>query len=248
MRPARAGSTFAGSEVMRKRTQIEGLLWSLYSTSASARAVRSCDAPVNRLQALVDVAAVQEIDERPGDHRFVLRAHRQVGVVPLSEHAQPFEILPLQVDVLLGVLAAGAPDLDRRHLRLARAQLAIDLDFDGQPVAIPARNVGRIEARHGLRFDHEVLQNLVERGAQMNPPVGIGRPVVEDVHGASGAGGPNPAIEILLLPPLERLRLGLRKVGLHRKAGLRQIDGLLQVDGFGIHLFGVNSMVAGKAG
>ena len=40
-RPARSGWIFAGSEVNSKRTQIDGLVWSLYSTSASASAVRS---------------------------------------------------------------------------------------------------------------------------------------------------------------------------------------------------------------
>src|ERR1035441_10322104 len=36
------------------------------------------DAPVYRLEALVHVALVQEIDERAGDHRLIPRAHRQV--------------------------------------------------------------------------------------------------------------------------------------------------------------------------
>ena len=39
-RPA-PGSIAAGSEVSANRTQIEGLVWSAYSTSASASAVRS---------------------------------------------------------------------------------------------------------------------------------------------------------------------------------------------------------------
>jgi len=43
-----------------------------------------------------------------------MRAHREIGIFPLSEDAQPLEILALQVDVFLGVLAAGAPNLDDR--------------------------------------------------------------------------------------------------------------------------------------
>ena len=40
-RPASAGSSCAASEVRAKRTQIDGLEWFSYSTSASASAVRS---------------------------------------------------------------------------------------------------------------------------------------------------------------------------------------------------------------
>ena len=35
-------------------------------------------APVDGLEAFVDVAAVEEIDERAGDHRLVLRAHGEI--------------------------------------------------------------------------------------------------------------------------------------------------------------------------
>ena len=133
------------------------------------------DAPVDRLEALIDIAAVQELDERAGDHGLVVRAHREIGIFPLAEHAQALEILALQVDEFLGVLAAGAADFDGRHLRFLGAEVVIDLDLDGQAVAVPARDVGRIEARHGLRFDDEVLQDLIESRAEVDPAVGIGR-------------------------------------------------------------------------
>ena len=71
------------------------------------------------------------------------------GIVPLAEDAEALEIGALDIDVLFGVLAAGAADLDGRHVRLLAAEFAIDLDFDGQAVAIPAGDVGRIEAGHG---------------------------------------------------------------------------------------------------
>ena len=95
--------------------------------------------------------------------------------------------MALQVDVLFGVLAAGAADFDGGHLRLFGAQVVIDLDLDGQAVAVPAGHVGRVEARHGLRFDDEVLEDLVEGGAQVDAAVGVGRAVVQDVGGAAGA-------------------------------------------------------------
>ena len=162
------------------------------------------DAPVDGLEAFVDVAAVEEIDEGAGDDRLVLRAHGEVRVVPLAEDAEALEIGALDIDELFGVLAAGAADLDGGHVGLLAAEFVIDLDFDGQAVAIPAGHVGRIEAHHGFGLDDEVLEDLVERGAEMDAAVGVGRAVVEDVGGASGAGGANLARRGLPSPSARR--------------------------------------------
>ncbi len=187
------------------------------------------DAPVHRLEAFVDVAAVEEIDERAGDYRLIVRAHGEIGIVPLAEDAEALEIGALEIDVLFGVLAAGAADFDGGHVRLFAAELAIDLDFDGQAVAIPAGDVGRIEAGHGARLDDEILQDFVERGSEVNSPVGVGRAIVQHPHGLAGARGANLRVETFLFPPLDELGLGLRQVGLHGEGGFGQIDGLLQI-------------------
>ena len=75
-------------------------------------------APVDRLEAFVDVAAIEKLDERAGDDRLILRAHGEIGIVPAAEHAEALEIVALEIDVLFRVLAARAADLHGRHLRL----------------------------------------------------------------------------------------------------------------------------------
>jgi len=47
-------------------------------------------------------------------------------------------------------------------------------------VAVPARDVRRAFAEHGLGFHHEILQNFVERGAHVDVAVGKRRSVVQD--------------------------------------------------------------------
>ena len=205
-------------------------------------------APVHRLQAFVDVAPVQEFHERGGDHRLVLRAHGEIRVVPTAEDAQALEIRALQVHVFLGVFAAFGADLGRSHFGFARAELAIDLDFDGQAVAVPAGDIGGIEARHGLGFDDEILEYLVERGAQVNAAVGVGRAIVQDVSGPAGARAADLAVDILAVPALEQLRLGLGEVGLHREAGAGQIDSLLQINVMRVHFAGIIPSYTTRAG
>ena len=168
------------------------------------------DAPVHRLETFVDVALIEEIDKRASDHGLILGAHREVWIFPAAEDAEALEIGPLDIDVLLGVLAAGAADLARGHLRFLGTEFAIHLDFDGQAVAIPAGDVGRIETGHGARLDHEILEDFIERGTEVDAAVGVRRPVVQHVERPAGARRANLMIKLLAFPALERLRLGLR--------------------------------------
>ncbi len=94
------------------------------------------------------------------------------------------------------VVAAGAADGDGVHLELFAAELLVDFDFDGEAVAVPAGDVGGVEAGHGLGLDDEVLDALVEGVAEVDGSVGVGRAVVEDVFGGAGAGGADLGVEV----------------------------------------------------
>ena len=78
--------------------------------------------------------------------------------------------------------AALAAELDDRHRVLVLAPGAVvllDLPFDRQPVAVPARHVVRVVPEHLLRAHYKVLENLVERVPDVDVAVGVGRPVVQ---------------------------------------------------------------------
>ena len=144
------------------------------------------DAPVDGLEAAVDEAFFEEAVEGLESAGLVVAGHGLVGLVPAAEAADALKLRGLQVNVLLRVGAAGLEDRGDRHLELFAAQLLVDLDLDGQAVAVVAGNVGRVESGHGLRLDDEVLQALVEGVAEVDGAVGVGRAVVEQVGGAAG--------------------------------------------------------------
>ncbi len=91
-------------------------------------------------------------------------------------------------------------------------------------MAVPAGDVGGVEAGHGLGLDDEVLDALVEGVAEVDGSVGVGRAVVEDVFGGSGAGGANLGIQVLLLPGGEAFGLVVRQIRLHGEGRLRQVQ------------------------
>ena len=104
-----------------------------------------------------------------------------------------------------------------------------DRVLDRQPVAVPARHVGRVEAGEDLRLDDDVLEDLVDRVADVDVAVGVGRPVVQDVLRPAPAGGAQFSVQVHFLPALQDFRLALREAGLHRKIRLRQVQGFLVV-------------------
>ena len=182
------------------------------------------DAPVDGFEALVDEAVFEEGEERFGDGGLILLRHGQVGICPAAKDAEAFKLRPLEIDVLLRVLAAGATDGDGVHVQLFAAELLVDLDFDGEAVAVPAGDVGGVKAGHGLGFDDEVLDALVESVAEVDGAVGVWRAVVEDVLGCAGAGVANLAVQVFALPCGEASGLVERQVSLHGKGRLRQIE------------------------
>ena len=110
----------------------------------------------------------------------------------------------------------------RLRLALGAVVFFLDLPFDRQAVAVPARHVIRIEAEHLLAPRHDVLEDFVERVPDMNVAVGVGRAVVEDKSRPAFAGRPQPAVKIDAPPAREDFRLLLRQAGAHREIGLGQ--------------------------
>ena len=196
-------------------------------------------APVDGLEPLVDEAAPDEAAELPRDHRLVGGRHRDVGVLPIAEDADPLELLALDVDEAERVLAAAPPLLDRVHRaphvhrRLVQAELLVHLVLDRQAVAVPARHVDRVEAEHRARLHDHVLEHLVEHVAEVDVVVRVGRPVVEDPEGPAGAHLAQALVDPELGPPGEHPGLRLREVGLHREGRFRQIQRGLVVHGQG---------------
>ncbi|OPZ02461.1 MAG: hypothetical protein BWZ09_02552 [Alphaproteobacteria bacterium ADurb.BinA305] len=189
------------------------------------------EAPVHRLQALEHVAVLRHLGERADLVGFVGEVHRAVGVVPVAEHAEADEVGLLDLDLLGGVGAAqlthavGGQVLAVRHL---------DLVLDRQAVAVPARNVGRVEAGQRLRAHDDVLEDLVQRVADVQAAVGVGRAVVEHELGPAGAGLADALVELLLLPVGDPVRLAPGQVATHREGGVGQVERLAVVGHGGI--------------
>jgi len=192
-------------------------------------------APVNGLEPLVHEAAPHKASEFPGDRRLVGGLHRDVRVLPVPEHAQPLELLALDVDELGGVVAAATEFLHGvhggAHVHLGRVEpeLLVHLVLDREPMAVPAGHVHRVVAEHGARLHDEILQDLVERRAHVDVAVGVGRAVVEDPEGPVLPRLPEPGVDVHRLPAAEHLRLHPREGGLHGEVRLRQVQRRLVV-------------------
>ncbi len=108
------------------------------------------EAPVHRLEPLVDEATLKKAVKGLKRRGLVAGRHGEVGPVPCAEDAQPLELAALEIDILLRVAATGRQELFCRHLVLFAAQLLVHLDLDRQAMAVPARHVRRIETGHGF--------------------------------------------------------------------------------------------------
>ena len=144
-------------------------------------------------------------------------------MLPVTEDTETAELAALNVDELAGVFLRLLA-----HLQGGESRGGLHhTELDRQSVAIPPGNERGLESRHRLRFDHEVLEDLVERRAHVDIAVGEGRPVVQDEFRRTLASLLNRRIKPPLLPLGQKFRLTLGQTGFHRKVGLGKQDGIL---------------------
>ena len=154
-------------------------------------------APHHRAQAAIERAVQCEPPDFAGDRRFGADIHRRVAVRPIAENPQPLKFRRLHAEPMRGIGAAFGAEIKHRHRILVAPGFAVFFlhpPFDRQAVAIPARNVIGVVARHLPRAVDHVLQDLVQRMADMDVAVRVRRPVMQD------EGRPARALRPQLLP------------------------------------------------
>src|SRR5690606_23084344 len=148
-----------------------------------------------------------------------------VRVVPVADHAQALEVLALDLDLRLRVFAALLPELGRVQLDADLAVLLLDRDLDRQAVAVPARAVRRVEAGQVARLDDEVLEDLVDRVAEVDRAVGVWRAVVQHEQRAALGVRAQLLVEAFGFPAREDVGLAARQVATHGEVGGGQVEG-----------------------
>src|SRR5207237_3552714 len=83
--------------------------------------------------------------------------------------------------------AARLAELRAGHLALLRSELLVDLQLDGEAVAIPAGHHVADLAGHRVELADDVLEDLVEEVTLVDGAVRVRRPVVEHEAAAAAA-------------------------------------------------------------
>src|SRR5450830_1423977 len=178
------------------------------------------EAPVHGLEALEHETALDDFGQRADFTGFVLEVHGFVRVGPVTQDTQADELGLLPFDLLGGIGTAqlagfiGAQVLAVGHF---------DFVFDRQAVAVPARDIRRVETRKGLRADDHVLENLVQRMTDVNRAVGVRRAVVQDEFRTILANLAQLSVQANTVPALQDLRFALWQAGLHWEGGVRKV-------------------------
>ena len=168
------------------------------------------NAPVHGFFAPVHEALLDEVGELPQFIGLILRGEGQVRVVPVTQNTEALKLLALQVDVLAGIGIAGRSDRGRIGIGLALgAQFLGHLGLDGQAMAVPAGNVRGLESAQGLRLQDQILENLVQRRADVHIAVGEGWAVMQDKPGRLSPGRHQLTIKVRAVPLGQPLRLPL---------------------------------------
>ena len=91
-------------------------------------------------------------------------------------------------------------------------------------MAVPARHVRHVFAAHCLVLENEILENLVQRRADVHIAVGERRAVVQQKTLRALAPLLDLFVQAVRIPLGQALRLALHKAGAHRKIRLRKVQ------------------------
>ena len=181
-------------------------------------------APVNGLQALVDVALLCHLTEDLDLAGLKLRLQGQVGVLKVTDDAQTLELVAHDVDVLGGELFANLAQLQLGDVLLLLADGGQRLQLNGQAVGIKAGHIGSLEALHVLVADDDILDDLVQRGAHVDVAVCIRRAVVQNELGLAVVVLDELIVQVVVFPVLEHDRLLFGQACAHLEQRLGQIQ------------------------
>ena len=135
--------------------------------------------PVNRLEALVNMAISVHLAEHANLIRFKARVHRKVRMLPVSDNAEALEASHLQHGILLCVVMACSAEVGCGHFLVVELLLFDDGAFNRHAVVVPARDIRDITAAHHITAVDKVFQRLIQRMTHVNIAVGKRRAVVE---------------------------------------------------------------------
>ena len=186
-------------------------------------------APVDGLQALVDVALAVHLAEDLDLLGLELLVHGQIGLLPVRHDAQALEALALPVHILQGEVPAGGAEVGDGHGLAVELVLLDDGGLDGHTVVVPAGDVGGVKAPHGPGADDEVLEGLVQGVAHVDVAVGEGRAVVEHEAGLARVALPQLGIDVDLVPFGQHSGLPLGQPAPHGEGGVGGDDGVFVV-------------------
>ena len=97
---------------------------------------------------------------------------------------------------------------------------------------MPAGDVVRLAAAHGLVLHDDVLDGLIHGVADVDLAIRVGRAVVEHEFRRAVPLRETLVIQVHVLPEFDEFRFFLRKIAPHGEIGLRQMQSLAV-----IHLF-----------
>src|SRR4029077_6966664 len=172
----------------------------------------------------IDTSPLHEFPELTNDRGLIAGIHREIGMLPITQDAEPLKLLTLNRVKLLRIIPAEFADSRSIERLFLVAKLFEHLMFDRQAMAIPPWHIRHLVACHRLRFDDDVFENLVQRVTDMNSAIGIGRAIVQHIQLPASPRLLNPFVQPFLLPQGKEFRLPLRQVRLHREIGFRQIE------------------------
>ena len=131
---------------------------------------------------------------------LVLVINTQIRIIPLAENTKADKVLLLPLNLAQSIVPTLLPERFIVNFNTGLTVLFLNLMFNGQTMTVPTGHIGGVITHHRARLDDNILEDFVDRMANMNNAIGVGRAVVKNKLFAPRSGLANGCVQLILLP------------------------------------------------
>src|SRR4030067_3033533 len=105
----------------------------------------------------------------------------QIGRIPVRRYTESFELISLNVYIVICIFTAQLSYIMSSHTLFLRAKLFIYLMFYRKPMAVPSGCVRGIKSLHSLRPYNDIFENLIQCVTDVYVAISIWPSIMEDI-------------------------------------------------------------------
>ena len=161
------------------------------------------------------MAIGNNFSERPNNIGLYAKVHGQVRFVPVPKNTDSNKVFTLSVHLLHRIVTTLLSEYRVVNFDTSLTNFLFNIVLNRQTMTVPTWNIRSIKTAHSTRLHDNIFQYFVNRMAKVDVPIGVRRPIMQNILFTATACFPYLSINIFFVPLFKNARLSLCQIRTH---------------------------------